>query len=90
MCLLCASLAWLDKQLVTPTELAPDGKRVNTMGNWLTGNSDNGDDKSNSIHQNLLENLEKMNSVYKIIFASRTHSQLAQAINALKTTVYSK
>ncbi|CAH8861910.1 unnamed protein product [Trichobilharzia szidati] len=90
LCLLCASLAWLDKQLVSPTELAPDGKPVNTMGKWLTGNSDNGDDKSNSIHQNLLENLEKMNSVYKIIFASRTHSQLAQAINALKTTVYSK
>lgn len=41
-------------------------------------------------HQNFLASLGKVNNGCKIIFASRTHSQLAQAINALKRTVYSR
>ncbi|CAH8577058.1 unnamed protein product [Heterobilharzia americana] len=90
LCLLCASLAWLDKQQVNPVETVSSTsvKHSDTMGKWLMGGSEGGD--NNLVYKNLLGNLNKMNNIYKIIFASRTHSQLAQAINALKGTVYSK
>lgn len=39
---------------------------------------------------NLLLRGGKNSSMPKIIFASRTHSQLTQTIGALKSTVYSK
>ncbi|KAK4468362.1 hypothetical protein MN116_008154 [Schistosoma mekongi] len=91
LCLLCASLAWLDKQ-IKPVELMStiDIKHQSGLGNFLTCDDivNHGDNKlSRQIHST---NLNKVNNACKIIFASRTHSQLAQAINALKGTVYSK
>ncbi|CAH8618265.1 unnamed protein product [Schistosoma rodhaini] len=87
LCLLCASLAWLDKQANSVQLIsATDTKHQNTMGKRPT--SDNVDNALS--HQNFLASLGKVNNGCKIIYASRTHSQLAQAINALKGTVYSR
>ncbi|CAH8531104.1 unnamed protein product [Schistosoma turkestanicum] len=88
LCLLCASLAWLDKQAnsIQSMPITMNVKHQNAMNKtWLTN-----DDVDNSlIHQKNV--LNKLNTnTCKIIFASRTHSQLAQAVNALKGTVYSK
>ncbi|CAH8575654.1 unnamed protein product [Schistosoma intercalatum] len=85
LCLLCASLAWLDKQ-ANSVQSITNAKHQNTMGKRPT--SDNVDNTLS--HQNFLASLGKVNNGCKIIFASRTHSQLAQAINALKGTVYSR
>lgn len=85
LCLLCASLAWLNKQ-ANSVQSITNAKHQNTMGKRPT--SDNVDNTLS--HQNFLASLGKVNNGCKIIFASRTHSQLAQAINALKRTVYSR
>ncbi|TNN05789.1 Regulator of telomere elongation helicase 1 isoform 1 [Schistosoma japonicum] len=90
LCLLCASLAWLDKQ-IRPAELIStiDTKHQSGLGNCLTCDDIGNHDDNKLFRQIHFTNLNKVNNACKIIFASRTHSQLAQAINALKGTVYS-
>ncbi|KAH8858467.1 Regulator of telomere elongation helicase 1 [Schistosoma japonicum] len=60
------------------------------LGNCLTCDDIGNHDDNKLFRQIHFTNLNKVNNACKIIFASRTHSQLAQAINALKGTVYSK
>nr|AFD29612.1 RTEL1 [Schmidtea mediterranea] len=78
LCLLCAALAWQDHVKKVTT---------NSEDEILLHLNSNGNQYWNKLKKSQL-NISKINVVPKIIYSSRTHSQLSQCINALKRTQY--
>ncbi|KAB7494881.1 Regulator of telomere elongation helicase 1-like protein [Armadillidium nasatum] len=82
LCLLCASLAWL--------EMKKAEHRAKVLASNLSEDSDN--KLLSSISSQLKAAVGGMwkqgNGIPKIIYSSRTHSQLSQAISELKRTTY--
>jgi regulator of telomere elongation helicase 1 len=74
LCLLCSSLAWRDH---LKKSLAHQDER-----------SSNSLKSESSEEQNSISDSQKAKGAPKIIYASRTHSQLTQVIKELKNTAY--
>nr|XP_039264154.1 regulator of telomere elongation helicase 1-like [Styela clava] len=82
LCLLCATMAWRRLEIKKRTvekSLIPDGKEPDYPLGW--GSSDAVPEE---------EPEQSIPTAPKIIYASRTHSQLAQVVKELKRTAYAK
>lgn len=74
LCLLCATLAWQESRKSKPIELAySSGKSV--------------DAGPGGIKTSVMPG-EKKSAPYTIVYATRTHSQLAQVVSELRETAY--
>ncbi|XP_063064363.1 regulator of telomere elongation helicase 1 [Engraulis encrasicolus] len=78
LCLLCATLAWRQhfKDNISARKIAERIKSAESMPSWGTTATDG-------------ETTMYYSDVPKIIYASRTHSQLTQVIGELRSTSYS-
>ncbi|XP_034231527.1 regulator of telomere elongation helicase 1 homolog [Thrips palmi] len=87
LCLVCASLAWLDRQ-----------KKINETPELYEDDPETASDKQTTSEEKLdethlsgdLSSAEKKEErrSHKIYFCTRTHSQLIQAVNEFKNTSY--
>lgn len=86
LCLLCAALAWRETYLAH-LQLNMKLQDTKTSGEFCD-NLQEGLGQAAVGTWNSEENIDPKYDIPKIIYTSRTHSQLSQAVNELKNTIY--